>query len=289
MNNNNNNNNNNLNHLNNIINNRVPPCQNIMFPYDSLHNYYNYQNYQPIINIPTRSTTATLGEVGASVELLRAQVTELSKRAETMEAAFLKFEKCISDDIFLLKSTLSEHATELLHTRDVVECTRAHVKETNSLIQQQDDCIDKLVVVVNQSDYLHNLNKKQQKSCAKKNIASKVELGMVRRRLSKVEDFIGEFYQQFESFQCVKDIILDLSEHIDECDQSISSIFTENNESQTINSSRNSNVIVAVAPIGIYDDHHKQEEEQEQEQGIHENEEEQGIHENEEEDDFEKL
>ena len=101
-----------------------------MFP-PLLHNMYHCQ---PIINIPTRTNTATLGEVGASVELVRAQLAELSKRMESMESQFSKFQKGISNDLFLLKNTLSEHATELLHMRDVVECTRAHVKDTNDLI-----------------------------------------------------------------------------------------------------------------------------------------------------------
>ena len=212
--------NNNNNHFvnSNNMEHGTPPCQNIMFPH-FLHNPYHYQ---PIINIPTRSTTATLGEVGASVDMLRAQLAELSKRMEKMESAFSKFESSISNDVFLLKNTLSEHATELLHTKDAVESAFAHAKETNELIEQQNDCIDGLTNVVVDSQN----HKKQFKE---------VEQVITRRRLSKVEDFIGEFYQQFESFQCVKDIILDLSEHIDECDQSISSIFTENNESQTIN------------------------------------------------------
>jgi hypothetical protein len=38
-----------------------------------------------------------------------------------------------------------------------------------------------------------------------------------------VEDFTGEFYEQFESFKDVKNIIKSLSDHIDECDQDISS------------------------------------------------------------------
>lgn len=172
--------------INNMTTNNgtPPPCQNIMFPIPDqspLYNYYYYNDnyYQPIINIPTRSTTATLGEVGASVELVRAQLTELSKRMESVECKFSEFEKCVSSDISLLKTTISEHATELLQIGD-----------------------------------------KGDKA---------IELGMVRRRLSKVEDFTSEFYEQFENFKGVKDIISKLSDHLGECDQSISSIIIKKN------------------------------------------------------------
>jgi hypothetical protein len=176
--------------INNVTTNNgtPPPCQNIMFPIPDqspLYNYYYYNDnyYQPIINIPTRSSAATLGEVGASVELVRAQLTELSRRMESVECRFSEFEKCVSVDISLLKNTISEHATELLKMGDKA-----------------------------------------------------IELGMIRRRLSKVENFKSDFYEQFENFKGVKDIISKLSDHLGECDQSISSIIKTNVESQIVNS-----------------------------------------------------
>ena len=52
-----------------------------------------------------------------------------------------------------------------------------------------------------------------------------------------MEDFTSEFYEQFENFKGVKDIISKLSDHLGECDQSISSIIIrENIENQTRNS-----------------------------------------------------
>jgi len=195
-----------------------------MFP-PFLHNPYHYQ---PIINIPTRTNTATLGEVGASVELVRAQLAELSNRMESMESMFSKFQKDISNNIFLLKNTLSEHATELLHMRDVVECTRAHVKDTNDLIEKQDVCIDKLA----DAFYEHN---RLFKNGMKKNTANvDLALAMIRRRLSKVEDFTSEFYEQFEDFKSVKDIISDLSDHVNECDRDISLIVTKKNNNTAV-------------------------------------------------------
>jgi hypothetical protein len=159
--------------------------------------------------------------VGASVDMMRAQLTELSKRMETMESKFSKLENSVSNDIFLLKSTLSEHATEMLNSRDIVEDTHAHVKKTNNLIEQQDVCIDRLAGIVSQSRM--------------RTVASNVDLGMVRRRLSKVEDFTNEFYEQFESFKSVKEIITGLSDHVNECDQDISSFFVKRNEKLEVN------------------------------------------------------
>jgi hypothetical protein len=153
--------------------------------------------------------------------MLRAQVTELSGRMDAVEFNLSEFKNSVSNDIFLLKSTLSEHATEMLNSRDIVEDTHAHVKKTNNLIEQQDVCIDRLAGIVSQSRM--------------RTVASNVDLGMVRRRLSKVEDFTNEFYEQFESFKSVKEIITGLSDHVNECDQDISSFFVKRNEKLEVN------------------------------------------------------
>ena len=232
----------------------TPPCQNIMFPPPpSFYNNFNYSSskgsraphltpyiiskgsegtacpqyqYQPIINIPTRTSTATLGEVGASVELVKAHVLELSKRMDSIEYKFSEFEKRASSDIFLLKNTLLEHSTELLKMGDSVDNTLAHVKSTNALIERQDACIDKLT----DAFYVHNrLYIKRQKQ-QQFGVATNIDLGIIRRRLSKVEEFTGEFYEQFESFKRVKDIISSLSDHVTECDRDISLMVTKNVE-----------------------------------------------------------
>lgn len=185
----------------------------------------NPYQHQPLIRIPTKTSTTTLGAVGASVDMLRAQLTELSRRMDAVEINLSEFKISVSNDIFLLKSTLSEHAIELLNVRECVEDTRVHVEKTKELIERQDICVDNLADAVRQSNCLH---KKQQHQ--KKIVASSVDLGMVRRRLSKVEDFTNEFYEQFESFKSVKEIITGLSDHVNECDQDISSFIVKRNE-----------------------------------------------------------
>jgi hypothetical protein len=198
--------------------NTVPHCQNNMF-----HNPYYYQ---PAIHVPTRTTAVTIGEVAASVDMMRAQLTELSRRMNAMESKLSEFKHSVSNDIYLLKSTLSEHATELLNVRDCVEDTRTHVKKTNELIERQDNCVDHLADAVRrQSNCLYKKQHQQPKT-----VALKVDLGIIRRRLSRVEDFTNEFYEQFESFESVKEIITGLSDHIDECDQDISSFIVKKNE-----------------------------------------------------------
>ena len=268
-----------------------------MFP-PFLHNPYHYQ---PIINIPTRTNTATLGEVGASVELVRAQLAELSKRMEKMESTFSKFQKDISNDIFLLKNTLSEHATELLHMRDVVECTRAHVKDTNDLIEKQDICIDKLADTFYEHNRLFS-SRSQHQNGMKKNAAN-IDLAMIRRRLSKVEDFTSEFYEHFENFKSVKDTILNLSDHVNECDRDISLIVTKKNNNTAIASTSTlpplyaCNAMVDLdAYFSEYDDDSKNDECDQnnsltfikKNKNDHGDQERQSVDENEE-DDFEKL
>lgn len=227
----------------------TPSCQNIMFPPLSLYNYnyneHSYNQYQPIINIPIRTSTATLGEVGASVELVRAHVSELSKRMESIEYKFSEFEKRASSDISLLKNTLLEHSTEILKMGDSVDRTLAHVKSTNALIERQDACIDKLADALYEHDRLYKKRRQQQQQ---NGVATNVDLGMIRRRLSKVEEFTGEFYEQFENFKSVKDIISDLSDHINECDRDISTIVKTNIESHHENDGDNDNIISSALP-----------------------------------------
>ena len=270
-----------------------------MFP-PFLHNPYHYQ---PIINIPTRTNTATLGEVGASVELVRAQLAELSNRMESMESIFSKFQKDISNDIFLLKNTLSEHATELLHTRDVVECTRAHVKDTNDLIEKQDVCIDKLADAFYEHNRLFSSRSQSHQNGMKKNTVNvDLALAMIRRRLSKVEDFTSEFYEQFEDFKSVKDIISDLSDHVNECDRDISLIVAKNNTNTAIASTSTlpppypcNSIVDLDAYFSEYDDECDQNnsltfiKENKNDHGDHGDKERQSVVDENEEDDFEKL
>ena len=223
------------NYSNNNMVNGIPPCQNIMFP-NMIHSY-NPCQYQPLIHVPTRTSVVKVGEVAASVDMLREQMAEFLKRMETMEFRFSNLEKSVSNDIFLLKSTLSEHATELLHIRDIAEHTHAHVKKTNELIEEQNFCIDRLADIIRQTGM--------------KTVASNIDLGIIRRRLSKVEDFTSEFYEQFESFKSIKDIFSSLSDHIDECDQDISSFvmrksdnieFQSNDDGENINNNLETNL-----------------------------------------------
>lgn len=212
--------------------NGTPPCQNIMFPnpfqfFPSSSSQHPYQ-YQPLIHVPTKQNSSTLGEVGASVDMLRAQVLELSKRMETMESRFSHFEKLISDDMFLLKNTLSEHSVELLNVRDVAENARDNANKTNESIVEQNYCIDEMADAVSRTIHICRKHLQVQKQNSFKSSVENAQLGIIRRRLSKVEEFTNDFFEQFESFKGVKDIITGLSDHIDECDRDISLLVTKN-------------------------------------------------------------
>jgi hypothetical protein len=259
----------------------TPPCQNIMFPAPpSFYNNFNdssskgstppltpyiiskgsegaacpqYQ-YQPIINIPTRTSMATLGEVGASVELIKAHVLELSKRMESIEYKFSEFEKRASSDISLLKNTLLEHSAELLKMGDSVDNTLAHVKSTNALIERQDACIDKLTDAFHEHNRVYINIKRQQQQIVIKKIETNINLGMIRRRLSKVEEFTGEFYEQFESFKSVKDIISSLSDHVTECDRDISTIVKTNIETIEGHYENNNDIVASTLQHAVVSD-----------------------------------
>lgn len=214
-----------------------PPCQNIMFPNLIYHKLYEHQ---PLINVPIRTTVTTLSELGASIDMLRAQVVELSTRMDAAESNFSEFKKSISNDIIVMKNIVSEHSTELLDVKDVAVNAYSDMNKTVELSlnlqskltlinEEQNACIDQLVNAVFQNNHL---NKNQQKN--KETIKMSSDLGMIRRRLSKVEDFTSQFYEEFESFKSVKEIITVLSDHINECDRDISMMVSTNNSGNKV-------------------------------------------------------
>ena len=228
--------------------NGTPPCQNIMFP-NPFHFFspssssphpHPYQ-YQPLIHVPTKQNSVTLGEIGASVNMLSAQVLELSKRMESMESKFSHFEKMVSDDIFLLKNTLSENSAELLNVRSVAENARDNFNKINESIVQQNYCIDEMADAVSRTIHLSRKQIQVQKQSSFKSNVANAQLGIIRRRLSKFEDFTSEFYEQFESFKNIKDIFSSLSDHIDECDRDISSFVMQKDNNFEFQSNDNDN------------------------------------------------
>jgi hypothetical protein len=207
-------------------------CKNIFSPnpfqvFTSSSSQHPYQ-YQPLIHIPTKQNSTTLGEMGASVDMLRAQVLDLSKRMETMESRFSHFETVVSDDIFLLKNTLSEHSAELLNVRDIAENACDNANKMNESIVQQSYCVDEMADAISKTIHLCRKQIQIRKQASFKSSVENAQLGMIRRRVSRVEEFMNEFYEQFESFKHVKEIIVGLSDHINECDRDISTIVSKN-------------------------------------------------------------
>jgi hypothetical protein len=212
--------------------NGTPHCKNIFFPnhfqvFTPSSSQHPYQ-YQPLIHVPIKQNSTTLGEMGASVDMLRAQVLDLSKRMETMESRFSNFEKIVSDDIFLLKNTLSEHSAELLNVRDVAENARGNANKMNESIAQQNCCVDEMADAISRTIHLYRKQIEIQKQASFKSTVKNAQLGMIRRRVSRIEEFMNEFYEQFESFKSINDIFSSLSDHINECDRDISMIVSKN-------------------------------------------------------------
>ena len=196
------------------------------FPSSSQPSLQHPYHYQPLIHVPTRTSAVTIGEVGASVDMLRAQLTELSKRMDAMESNFSEFKNSVSNDIYLLKNTLSEHSTELLNIRDVAENAYGNAIKMNDLVVQQNYCIDEIADATSRTIHLCRKHLQLQKNVSFKSNVVNAQLGIIRRRVSKIEEFTNDFFEQFESFKSVKDIVTGLSDHINECDRDISLIVT---------------------------------------------------------------
>jgi hypothetical protein len=181
--------------------------------------------YQPMVNVPTLNRLPTHGEVVASIELLIAQVGELSRKIDRVESRvndwvnlslaerMLIAEKGIS----ALKTCHNDHDLKIATSENEIDDLFGYIKEIKDDARENDKCLDMFSDILTENT--SKLRHAKQKS---RNLAKKcAEIGVLRRRVSKCEDFNTEFIECFEAPLQLRGIVSNMSDKVDECDRTI--------------------------------------------------------------------
>ena len=185
--------------------------------------------YQPMVNVPTLNRLPTHGEVVASIELLIAQVGELSRKIDRVESRVNDWvnlslaERMIiaENSISALKTCHNDNAQNIIGrfktTENEIDDLFQYIKEIKDDAREDIIRIDKFsdILTEHSSKLRHEKNKTRNltKKCA--------EIGVLRRRVSKCEEFNTEFVECFEAPIQLRGIISNMSDKVDECDRTI--------------------------------------------------------------------
>jgi hypothetical protein len=181
--------------------------------------------YQPMVNVPTMNRIPSHGEVVASIELLIAQVAEMGRKIDRVESRvndwvnqsiverMLIAEKGIS----ALKTCHNDNSRKIATSEQEIDDVFKYIKEIKDDARENDKCIERFsdILTEHTSKLRHAKNKTRNltKKCA--------EIGVLRRRVSKCEDFNTEFMECFEAPLQLRGIVSNMSDKVDECDRTI--------------------------------------------------------------------
>lgn len=183
------------------------------------------QNYIPMVNVPTLNKMPTHGEVVASIELLTATMKQFSARLDRIESRvndWVNLEvaermNINEKNIDILKKQIIENDEKIISTNKDIDYAYVSIRDTNERVREDEKIIDRLTDMV--SDHKSRIRhlKKNSSNMSKKY----AEIGILRRRVSKMEDFKTEFIECFETPLHLKGIIMDMSSQMEECDRAV--------------------------------------------------------------------
>lgn len=179
-----------------------------------------------MVNVPTTSRLPTQGEMVASIELLIAQVGELSRKIDRVESRVNDWvnlsiaERMIIAEkgITALKTCHNEHSAKIHTSEKEIDNLFGYLKEVKEDTNDNYRCIDRVSDVLS-----HHTSKLRHAKQRSRDLAKKyAEIGILRRRVSKCEDFNTEFAECFEAPLQLRGVISNMSDKVDECDRTIS-------------------------------------------------------------------
>ena len=193
---------------------------------------YQSNPYIPMINVPTTSKLPSPGEIVASVELLTAHVSDLSRKIDRIESR-------VNDWVNLQlaeRMTIAERGVDALktchndHDEKIAYISQHYLSEKDGaelyeriqdLVVQNEDankCLDRFSDILT----IHTRKLRHAKHRSR-NLAKKyAEIAILRRRVSKVEENNTENAQCFETTTELRGLLDDmrvqLREYKDKCD-----------------------------------------------------------------------
>ena len=186
--------------------------------------YYPH-HYTPMINVPTTNRLPSHGELVASVELLIAHITQFSNRLDRIESRMndwvnlgLAERMMIAErGIGALKTRHNEHDTKISSTNIELDYAFDSIKCANERMVENEKVMDRVSDIL--EDHQSKLRHAKQRS---RDLAKKyAEIGILRRRISKVEEFNTEFAECFETPSQLRGIIAQTSDQAEDCDRTL--------------------------------------------------------------------
>ena len=186
---------------------------------------YYPQHYAPMVNVPSTNRLPSHGELVASVELLIAHITQFSNRLDRIESRINDWVNLgLAERIMIaergidaLKACHNEHDTKIASTNIELDYAFDSIKCANERMVENEKMIDRISDIL--EDHQSKLRHAKQRS---RDLAKKyAEIGILRRRISKVEEFNTEFAEYFETPSQLRGIIAQTSEQAEDCDRTV--------------------------------------------------------------------
>ena len=178
-----------------------------------------------MVNVPTANRLPSHGELVASVELLIAHVTQLTNRLDEIESRVgdlannrLEERMTIAErGIGALKTCHNETDTKIASTNIELDYAFDSIKYANERIVDNEKAIDRISDILTE----HGSKLRHAKQRSRDNAKKCAEIGILRRQVSKVEDFNTEFIECFETPSLLRSIITQACGQAEECDRTL--------------------------------------------------------------------
>ena len=187
---------------------------------------YNPQFYTPLVNVPTMNRLPSHGELAASVDLLIAHITKITTRLDRIESRVNDWvnlglaERMINVEksMDILNVRQNENGTKIASTNIELDYAFDSIKCANERMIENEKAVDRITDIIAK----HETKLRHAKQRSRDNSKKCAEIGILRRRISKVEDFNTEFAECFETPSQLRGIVAEISNHVEECDRTLS-------------------------------------------------------------------
>jgi hypothetical protein len=187
---------------------------------------YNPQFYTPLVNVPTMNRLPSHGELAASVDLLIAHITKITTRLDRIESRINDWvnlglaERMINAEksMDILNVRQNENGTKIASTNIELDYAFDSIKCANERMIENEKAVDRITDIIAK----HEPKLRHAKQRSRDNSKKCAEIGVLRRRISKVEDFNTEFAECFETPSQLRGIVAEISNHVEECDRTLS-------------------------------------------------------------------
>jgi hypothetical protein len=123
----------------------------------------------------------------------------------------------VEKGVSALKTCHNDHSAKIHTAEDEIDDLFEHLKEAKEHTNDNDRYIDRITDIL--SDHTSKLRHAKYRS---HDLAKKcAEIGILRRRVSKCEEFNTEFTECFEAPLQLRGVISQMSDKVDECDRTI--------------------------------------------------------------------